>query len=171
MENWATLKLSTATFGKVCRYLGSEFLATLVLTICLRWTIVYPSLRLENSNCLWWTIVYPSLRFGMCWKKNSRELNVFLSCCGRQLFTVILKKTWYTCMWSSPRNSKNCCGGQLSTLDQIWYVLWNSLIFFTIYLQWTIVYPSLRFGMCCEITKEINKLLRWTIVYPRPWYI
>ena len=62
---------------------------------------VYPSLRLghtvceitfENSNCLWWTIVYPSLRFGMCWKKNSRELNVFLSCCGRQLFTVILKK-------------------------------------------------------------------------------
>ena len=31
----------------------------------------------------------------------------------------------------------------------------------------TIVYPSLRFDMCCEIATELNKLLRWTIVYPR----
>ena len=38
-------------------------------------------------------------------------------------------------------------------------------------LGWTIVYPCLRFGMCCEITTELNKFLRWTIIYPRAWYV
>ena len=38
-------------------------------------------------------------------------------------------------------------------------------------LGWTIVYSCLRFGMCCEITTELNKFLRWTIIYPRAWYV